>query len=257
MNRRLLGLLAGLMLAGPPAAADSAGQRLLDAYPDALARIEGNDLVWRDGTRMPLDDGKGRKPFEDWLERPDIEDMLAQPYPAGAAATAPPRDSDPGRARNAAFFAKLYGDCSKGEVTPHLVEVAWLPRRGGQKVKVTARQGVARRLAAISAELDKLPSTFDLHLIPAAGGYNCRAIAGTARGSAHGYGIAIDLAVKPSHYWRWDKPGPGGALVWRNAMPMEIVRVFEAHGFVWGGRWYHYDTMHFEYRPELVRPVAK
>ena len=26
----------------------------------------------------------------------------------------------------------------------------------------------------------------------------------------------------------------------------------EAEGFIWGGRWYHYDTMHFEYRPELL-----
>ena len=24
------------------------------------------------------------------------------------------------------------------------------------------------------------------------------------------------------------------------------------HGFIWGGKWYHYDTMHFEFRPELV-----
>ena len=22
--------------------------------------------------------------------------------------------------------------------------------------------------------------------------------------------------------------------------------------FVWGGRWWHYDTMHFEYRPEII-----
>jgi len=21
---------------------------------------------------------------------------------------------------------------------------------------------------------------------------------------------------------------------------------------VWGGKWYHYDTMHFEYRPEIL-----
>ncbi|MDD5211432.1 MAG: M15 family metallopeptidase, partial [Sulfuricurvum sp.] len=26
------------------------------------------------------------------------------------------------------------------------------------------------------------------------------------------------------------------------------------YGFIWGGRWYHYDTMHFEYRPELLAP---
>jgi hypothetical protein len=31
---------------------------------------------------------------------------------------------------------------------------------------------------------------------------------------------------------------------------------FEAEGFIWGGRWYHYDTMHFEYRPELLSPLC-
>ncbi|MBP9613702.1 MAG: M15 family metallopeptidase, partial [Sulfurospirillum sp.] len=29
----------------------------------------------------------------------------------------------------------------------------------------------------------------------------------------------------------------------------------EKYGFVWGGRWYHYDTMHFEYRPELFESI--
>jgi hypothetical protein len=28
--------------------------------------------------------------------------------------------------------------------------------------------------------------------------------------------------------------------------------VFEKHGFVCGGKWYHFDTMHFEYRPEII-----
>ena len=39
-------------------------------------------------------------------------------------------------------------------------------------------------------------------------------------------------------------------------MPQKIVDAFEAEGFVWGGRWYHYDTMHFEYRPELLDPAC-
>ena len=33
---------------------------------------------------------------------------------------------------------------------------------------------------------------------------------------------------------------------------MEVVEIFEKYGFIWGGKWYHYDTMHFEYRPELL-----
>jgi hypothetical protein len=64
----------------------------------------------------------------------------------------------------------------------------------------------------------------------------------------HAYGAAIDLNLAVSDYWMWRT----GA--WRNRMPREIVDIFERHGFIWGGRWYHYDTMHFEYRPELLPP---
>ena len=52
------------------------------------------------------------------------------------------------------------------------------------------------------------------------------------------------------------KPGADGLYHWSNKIPAEIIAAFEKHGFIWGGRWYHYDTMHFEYRPELL-PQAK
>jgi hypothetical protein len=97
--------------------------------------------------------------------------------------------------------------------------------------------------------LDRLPARFDAYLLPAAGTYKCRTIEGTGRLSPHGYGIAIDIATRHADYWRWPKPGQRG---YRNAIPGEIVRVFEEHGFIWGGKWHHFDTMHFEYRPELL-----
>jgi hypothetical protein len=225
---------------------------LLAAYPEHLQRIDGGDLIWRDGTRMPLDDGKGDKPFEEWLERPDIEDMLAVPYPAGAPATPPAKNVDPGRARNAAFFDKVYGNCRAGEVEKSLGIVAWLPKKTKQRLPFSKINGAARALEAVSAELDTLPASFDVFLFPSAGTFNCRVIAGTNRVSAHGQGIAIDIALKRSHYWRNDAPGKDGALAYKNEIPMEVVRIFEKHGFIWGGRWYHYDTMHFEYRPELL-----
>jgi hypothetical protein len=31
-----------------------------------------------------------------------------------------------------------------------------------------------------------------------------------------------------------------------------VIRAFEEQGFIWGGRWARYDTMHFEYHPELL-----
>ena len=229
--------------------------RLPAVYPDTLDRIEGNKLIWKDGTAMDIDDGKGRKPFAAWLAAPDIQDMFAVPYPAGAGAFEPAPESDPGRARNAAFFDKMYGNCRNGEVTPHLETVVWLPRKSGQRLKVTGKNGVAARLQAVSDELDALPASFDKYLIPSAGTYNCRVIAGTDRVSAHGYGIAIDVAVSQSDYWRWTAKDPA-KIAYRNRIPLEIVHIFERNGFIWGGRWYHYDTMHFEYRPELLPPLA-
>jgi hypothetical protein len=65
----------------------------------------------------------------------------------------------------------------------------------------------------------------------------------------HAYGIAIDIATSRSDYWRW---AGGETAPYRNRIPAEIVAIFERHGFIWGGRWSHFDTMHFEYRPELI-----
>lgn len=244
----------------PTAAADmatrmaDAGARLLAAYPDQLARVDGNDLVWKDGTRMPIDDGRGAKAHAAWLAAPDLEDMFAKTYVRPAPGTSPPRDHDPGRARASAFFDKMYGDCTRGEVARHLVDVVWLPRKWGKTLKVTRINGVAERLKAVSAVLDLLPAAFDAFLVPSEGTYVCRPIAGTNRVSAHGHGIAIDIATPRADYWQWTVGAAkaGSPISYRNRIPPEIVAAFEAQGFIWGGAWYHYDTMHFEYRPELL-----
>ena len=36
-----------------------------------------------------------------------------------------------------------------------------------------------------------------------------------------------------------------GGFKYRNRIPIEIVHIFEKHGFIWGGRRHHFDTMHF------------
>ena len=247
-------VLLPLVAAGAEASAPlNPGARLLAAYPEELERVDGNTLIWRDGTKMPLDDGKGSKTPEQRLEDADLKDMFVDAYAADAPAAPPPKDFDPGRARNAAFFDKMYGDCRKGEVEHNLATVVWLPTKGGQRLPFSRVNGADKALDAVSRELDQLPKEFEVYLKPSAGTYNCRAIAGTKRLSAHGYGIAIDIALKRAHYWRNAAPQQDGSYAYQNAIPMEVVRAFERHGFIWGGRWHHYDTMHFEYRPELTR----
>lgn len=225
---------------------------LVKAYPDFLDRVEGNDLVWKDGSRMPIDEGQNKSDFDALLNSGDIKDQFYATYPLGRNGQSPAKNFDPGRVRNHAFFTKMYGDCQKGEVTNKLVAITWLPSHGGQKLLVTKVNNVAARLEAISAELDKLPHDFLKYLKPSSGTYNCRVIARTQRPSPHGLGIAIDINAPQTDYWQWNKPGPDGIYAYKNHVPWEIVEIFEKHGFIWGGKWYHYDSMHFEYRPEII-----
>ena len=66
--------------------------------------------------------------------------------------------------------------------------------------------------------------------------------------------MAIDVSTRFSDYWYWVDPS-GKKVAYKNRIPGAIAEVFERHGFVWGAKWYHYDTMHFEYRPEIVAPA--
>ena len=225
---------------------------LLKAYPEFLDRIEGNDLVWKDGTRMRIDDGRRDKSFDEMLDRPDIKDMFAMQYSLGEKGLQPDVNFDPGRVRNMPLLEKMYGDCKTAGFARNLVDVVWLPGKSGQKLKFSKINGAAKALQAISNELDKLQDRFFVYLRPIQGTYNCRLIAQTKRMSAHALGIAIDIAAAHSHYWLRSKTGAGGRIPYKNEIPLEIVRIFEAHGFIWGGKWYHYDTMHFEFRPEII-----
>jgi hypothetical protein len=229
---------------------DAAMRALVEAYPEAIERVQDDIVHFRDGRRLAFGVG-GDKSAEARLAAPEIADMFAIPYPLETGAI-PGADRDPGRARNALFFEHLYGDCRKADFAKSLVDVVWLPKKSGVRIKVSRRNGVADRLAAVSRELDDLPDAMTQFLAPPAGGFHCRAIAGTDRMSGHGYGIAVDIATRHAHYWRWPMPKAGAALTYRNAIPKEIVTIFEKHGFIWGGKWYHYDTMHFEFRPELL-----
>jgi hypothetical protein len=228
----------------------SALNKLVATYSNAIAGHDVKAVLWRDGTVMPVSDGASNKTFPQLLRHPSIVDQFHIPYPRGSLKKPPPVNADPGRFRNAEFFTKMYGDCKKGEVSPHLASLVWLPKTWGHSVRITSINGVDKQLRAVSTEIDKLPANIKRAAYPIAGTYNCRLVSDTGQLSPHGYGIAIDLNTAFSDYWYWRRHD--GSIVYRNRMPEQIVTIFEKHGFIWGGKWYHYDTMHFEYRPELL-----
>jgi hypothetical protein len=100
--------------------------------------------------------------------------------------------------------------------------------------------------------------------------WNWREVRGAQSRSHHAYGAAIDIIPKASRlkeggeleisggletYWLW--AANRGVEWWavpynrRYHPPEAVIAAFEHYGFIWGGKWDTYDTMHFEYRPEL------
>jgi len=119
----------------------------------------------------------------------------------------------------------------------------------------------------IAARTDRTinPWIAELHTSTPHYGWNWRPIAGTNRRSNHSYGIALDLLPRDLRgrltYWQWnqqsspdDRPEAPPEIN-RNTYympPDTVIKIFEEHGFIWGGNWALIDTMHFEYRPEIL-----
>ncbi|MCA9548078.1 MAG: M15 family metallopeptidase [Myxococcales bacterium] len=246
-----LSLWAALAAPATPAPdAPAYAQCLLAAYPEHLCGADADALVWCDGTRMPWRTRPAGPLDEAALDQADLHDQMATPYPVGP--WTPPPVGDPGRARSQAFFEKLYG-ASAAAVAARTVKVAW---PGGQRLRVSTVAGAHRALAQVAAELAALPKRFHRFFDVSAGTFVWRHIKGTQRLSMHSFALAIDVAVKHAHYWRWAKPDAQGNRPYRNDFPPEVVQAFERRGFIWGGKWAHFDTMHFEYRPELLHPAC-
>lgn len=205
-------------------------------------------LVLSDGTRLPYDDGVV-KDAEQALESPDFKDMLAQIYPLQAVSVEPAPGFHPGRRRVGAFFKAVYGH-DQAEVKANLVDVRFL----GATVRFNAKNGAAAALEAVGRDLEALVAAhpeYAKRLLPISGTFAWRAIARTERLSMHSFGAAIDCNAKRNTYWQWYKGEDPLGL--RKAFPAEVVKVFEHHGFIWGGKWAEFDLMHFEYRPEIIQ----
>lgn len=218
---------------------------LMDAYPDWVKGYENGYIVMKNGKKILYDDGR-EKGFEEMLDNSDLEDMFYTKYVEPAAA--PEYLADAGRSRNEEFFKMMYGG-SAAEVRRHLVNVPWF----GQTVQFTNVNGAAEQLKKVAAELAKYPEL--KKYLKSSGTFYWRTVRGAKRQSAHSYGIAFDIGVDHSDYWLWKNKGAKETtkIKYANRIPRQIVEIFRKHGFIWGGAWYHYDTMHFEYRPEILK----
>lgn len=218
-------------------------KKMMVFYPQIID-FKDNKLIFKDGSFLVYDEDKIQY-YQDMVNDPDIKKQFFHAYKLGTI-------NDAGRIRNEAFFKKIYGN-SKAEVEQNLVEIIWCPKLVNQKIKVTTVNGIDKIIKKLSAELDNHPE-YKKYLTNIAGTFNWRKIAGTNRLSMHSFGMTIDINTKYSNYWQWDCKckNESTKINYKNKIPKELVSIFEKYGFIWGGNWYHYDTMHFEYRPELL-----
>jgi len=229
-------------------------EALITSYPGfclGVELIKGKlYLILKNGQKIIYDDGLVKN-FEGKLDKPDLKDMLAQLYRPGRSHEPFRSDYDPGRFRINDFFKAVYGG-SAAEVKANLVSVTFC----GTRVMFNAQNGAARALESVGRELAVLVAKrpqLRQYLFPLGGTFFWRDIAGTSRLSPHSWGIAIDLNPQHGPYWRSKKVIGSEVEKLRNGFPLEIIEIFENQGFIWGGKWSHFDLMHFEYRPEMVR----
>jgi len=240
-------LAAGLVLAQIATAQVPPGLSCLSKYyvGAAAERDGGWVLALPDGGALPWNDGRTKR-FDEQIDSPDLKDMFSVRYRPGAIQPVSEPGDDPGRIRLDALFKATYGERADAVDLVHVDfvgECVAFHRRAAP-----ALERVSHRLEALLAEDPSLRAW----LTPLGGTFLWRKIANTGRQSPHSYGIAIDLNVAHSFYWEWAKPRE--PVRWQSSTPQALVDAFEAEGFIWAGRWHHYDTMHFEWRPELRDP---
>lgn len=257
------------------------------AYSEHIVDITETQIIWRDGTEMPVNITENKllvplntieqRNYQEKLKDPVILDQISIAYIPGQEGIMKATtmiDYDPGRIRYMPFFKKMYGT-SREEVENNLVEVKWLPnvlksQRADLPIKleVTKINNVVNKIESISSKLEDVLTDEQIkkYLDNPGGTFCWREIAGTNRLSAHSFGMTIDINVSESNYWLWDYKNMVSSKVdireenidansfpsYRNEIPEIIIQTFNEEGFIWGGHWYHYDTMHFEYRPELL-----
>lgn len=237
--------------AGLPARTRCILDRLAASYGAYLKdiRLAGGDILIAPlrGQAVLFDD-RAPKSFEAMLDHPDVEDCFAFAYPVGAPFPMPAGNQDPGRIRAEALLGALYGATPR-EVEGNLVGVDFC----GTRISFNRNCGAAAALGRVGAKVAALLAADPAlrpFVLPVSGTYSWRKVRGASRKSPHAYGIAIDLNPAMNPYWA--RSGRGGIDAARRAYPAGIIAAFEEHGFIWGGKWSHYDLMHFEYRPELV-----
>lgn len=223
---------------------------IMIAYDDVVNLEQDNDKIYlmlKNGLRILYDDSKNRT-AEEKSDSENIKDILSQEYPLHNIREVMPKNCDAGRGRNYKLLEGIYGKGEK-EVYNNLkyinTQAGTILFTGKNNGDIAIKNALNKCVA-----LSKNNSDINKFIYNRGGTFNYRVIQDTGKLSPHAYGIAIDLCKDNRDYWKWVDIKKGSERICE--YPKEMVEAFEENGFIWGGKWNHFDSLHFEYRPEII-----
>jgi len=265
---------------GDPAqqVAENRGEQVLralaSAYPDRVNAVEFDDGDWSIlvyGERFYFAGGR----FLPASLRGEVNQFAPMPfyfYQEELPPWVPPTQEESVRLRELTRTRST----SQLKRSTHFTDTLWRSRNrdeAWERIKqirflgmtVQVHYSILVQLSLIEEQILRLSKTNSavrqwINNLGSVDGWAWRNIASSENRSYHAYGAAIDLMPKSSSglevYWLWTS---GKNIEWWNVPysrrlhpPNEVIKIFESFGFIWGGKWRYYDTIHFEYRPEIL-----
>jgi hypothetical protein len=161
--------------------------------------------------------------------------------------------------RSPHFFDTLWRINNRGEADQRVKTIRFLGKSVNVHYLIMENLSLVEEQIFAAAKKDPQVQAW-INGINTLEGWTWRDIAQTQSRSFHAYGLAVDLLPKSlggkETYWLWaSQKKPEWWNISYNERyhpPAAVIKAFETYGFIWGGKWLFFDTMHFEYRPEIL-----
>jgi hypothetical protein len=258
----------------PPTRAELVMKAIFEAYREQVDKMEFQNNDWtimmRDkwyyyagGRILPennLGDAEKYRPYQfyqyaeelpPWVERTPQDTERFRNWASNRSQTT--------LQRSGLFWDELWHAATRAETENQLTSITFLGKTTRVHKAIQQKLAVIEERIQAAAKTDNTTQTW-INNLGSLEGYGWRNIANTQSRSYHAYGLAVDLLPKSlggkQTYWLWTSQHRND---WWNVSyneryhpPNAVIKAFEANGFIWGGKWPMFDTMHFEYRPEVL-----
>ena len=257
-----------------PTRAELVMRAVFDAYREHMEKIEFRNNDWAvllRGTWFYYAGGR-MLPEEELSNEANYRSLQFYNYPANLPEWVKPTDEETERykswtttrsqtqiRRSNFFLDTLWQASTRVQTENNMVRITFLGKR------TNIHKDIQETLARVETRIQEIAKTENevqtwINSLNQLEGYGWRNIADTQSRSYHSYGLAVDLLPRSmgsrQTYWLWTSQYRED---WWNVSyreryhpPESVIKTFESFGFVWGGKWPLFDTMHFEYRPEIL-----